>query len=36
MGFLGKAIKGRLRKKYGDFPDDDLHYVWCKSYFSVD
>lgn len=31
-----ETLKDNLREKYGDFPNEDLQYVWCKSYLSAD
>ena len=25
-----EILKGKLRKKYGDFPDEDVQCYWCK------
>ena len=25
-----EELKGKLRKKYGDFPDEDVQCIWCR------
>ena len=25
-------LKGKLRKKYGDFPEEDVQCIWCRKF----
>ncbi len=29
-------LKGKLRKKYGDFPEEDVQCIWCRKFGRAD